>query len=215
LTIHDGEIAGATVMSPIEESLLAALDETLRGHGFRRRSAASVLACWVRRSVWTGNRAVVVIECPPDCDPAVFARGEKKRCAAASGFYIPVLFETGLQIVVFGPSVRTDPMAVVDRFSNQICVLQSVHVVDIKGGRVWSGATWGQRVTGPVQAAIVEALQSALNHGTFAPTLLSSRQSSEKWMQLPRWLQTSMRLAMWVALLVFVLRVVLMLFGVR
>jgi hypothetical protein len=108
------------------------------------------------------NRAVVVIEAPDDADPALFARDQKGVCRRAAGFFLPVLYEIGLQVVVVGPPVRTDPTSVVDKYSNQVCVLQSVHVIDVEGKVVTSGATWGQFVTGPVQRAIAQAMRVAV-----------------------------------------------------
>src|SRR5689334_17186214 len=116
----------------VTTQLITELDNTLIPRGFRRRAAEGVLGCWVRRTLMT-NRAVVVIQAPPDADPALFARDQKRASRKAAGFFIPVLYEIGLQIVVVGPPVRTDPTRVVDRYSNQVCILQSVHVVDLEG----------------------------------------------------------------------------------
>lgn len=67
---------------------------------------------------------------------------------------------------MLGPPVGTDPTTVVDTYSNQVCVLQSVHVVDLVAGVATSGATWGQVVTGEIQAAVAGALRAAVRDGT-------------------------------------------------
>ncbi len=145
----------------IVTTVLSELDKVLLPRGFKRRASENVLGCWVRRTLMT-NRAVVVIKAPDDVDPALFARNQKGACRKAAGFFLPFLYEIGLQIVVVGPPVRTEPTSVVDTYSNQVCVLQSVHVVDVEGKVATSGATWGQFVTGEIQSAIARALRIAV-----------------------------------------------------
>jgi hypothetical protein len=202
-------------------SILIALDEMLVAQGFHRRQVPDVLACWARRSLLTGNRAVVVIECPGDEDPALFAREQKKRCSKAAGFFIPFLFEVGLQIIVVGPPALTDPTTVVDTYSNQICVLQSVHVVDLKRRRITSGATWGQVVTGPLQTAIADTLRMAIVRDT--PKELESAITTEepfipgardarlefRSVVLPNWLRTLFVVIICSGVLVFLVRLAL------
>ena len=101
--------------------ILADVETTLHPLGFRRRLAPGVLACWVRRKL-NHNRAVVAIECPRGEAPAIFARLQKIVCRKAAGFYIPVFYEIGLQTIVLGPPVMTDPIDVVDTISNGICL---------------------------------------------------------------------------------------------
>lgn len=141
--------------------VLAALDEALKSAGFRQLESDGVLACWIRRTGST-NRAVVAIECPLDEDPALFAQAQRGMCRKAAGFFVPFLYPIGLQIVVIGPRVQTDPVSVVDTYNNQICCLQSLHIVDLHMRHVTSARTWGQRVTGPLQTAIASSLRAAV-----------------------------------------------------
>ena len=95
-------------MEPFAQ-IQAALEGALTPFGFRRRPADGVISCWVLRT-FMRNRAVVVIYCRDDKDPALFAREQRGLCRSAAGFFIPVLYEIGLQIVVVGPPAVTDPL---------------------------------------------------------------------------------------------------------
>lgn len=149
-------------------NIRAVLNETLMERGFRPRTEAAdptgaspVVACWTRRTIFT-NRAAVVLRCPEAEDPAQFARASRRSCAKAAGFYVPVLYGIGLQVIVLGPGVQTPLEDAVDRIDNQWCVLQAIHVVDMSQGTVTSASTWGQVISGPDQQAVATALQRAL-----------------------------------------------------
>jgi hypothetical protein len=198
--------------------ILKELDGALSHLGFRRRTARRVLACWVLRKL-SYNRAVVVIECPSSEDPAVFAREQKSVCRKAAGFFIPFFYEVGLQIVVLGPAAITDPKSVVDAYSNQICVLQSVYVVDLAGRSVTSGATWGQTVTRPIQEVVASALRYALV-STGSDTIDRGDSGSEQLVPaieppqpLRRSVEVAMQVSTWCTILTIILLVLKLLSG--
>jgi hypothetical protein len=197
--------------------IIAELDAALTPIGFTRRPAVGAVACWAWRTL-NHNRAVVLIECPPNQDPALFARDHKNYCRGIAGFIVPIFYEMGLQIITLGPPVVTDPTAVVDKFSNQICVLQSVHIVDLERNVVTSAATWGQTVTKQTQEAIAYALRSALreakkdahDHGETSDNRKShGQQPLIKTAEQPKWHRTWMTIAAWGALLAFIIAAIL------
>ena len=143
--------------------IFEALTEMLSGRGFRVVPADDVAMCWVRRTAMT-NRAVIALDVPEGVDdPAVWAREQRARCARAVGFRIPLLYHPGIQIVTLGPPPVTPPSSAVDRIDNQWCVIQALHMVDLRAGTVASGATWGQVISGSDQNAVALALAGLLS----------------------------------------------------
>jgi len=164
--------------------VLEALGETLRERGYRSITAVDVGACWVRRTFNT-NRAVVLLDVPDNVDdPAPWAREQRLRCARAVGFRIPLFFHPGVQIVTLGPSAVTEPSAAVDRYDNQWCVIQAIHVVDLERPDVTSGATWGQVVSGSDQEAVAHRLQQVVGGAELADVLPVERSAQPRWVGL-------------------------------
>jgi hypothetical protein len=189
------------------------LQMTLASIGFvRQNNAPGVVACFVRRN-FSHNRAVVIVECPPEMDPALFARSSRDVCKRAAGFYVPIFYEIGLQIVVLGPAAITEPTSVVDTFSNQTCVLQAVHVVDLSTGIVTSGTTWGQTVTKEIHSAVAVSLRATMGkhelHGERGPTSITEPPVIKS-LEQPHWFRNLMLVAAVGAIIVFVIRIILL-----
>jgi len=172
-----------------EAELIAELSTDLERIGFRSNPSSEVLGCWIRRRPNT-NRAVVLLRCPEGVDAAVFARESRSACARSAGFYIPLLYGIGLQVVVVGGDNETAPTDVVDRYDNQWCCLQSVFLVDIEAGTVDSGRTWGQTTSSPIQAAILRALAPITGEHRGAPSYIAS-------VSTPRWVSRALSPRSW------------------
>lgn len=121
--------------------ILDQLDITLTQAGYRSRAAQEVVACYTRKTL-SMNLAVVVIECPDSRDPCEFVRQQKRVCRRAAGFYIPFFYPVSLQVIVLGRAGDAAPSQAVDRFNNQICIVQSIFIVDLEAMRVETGVTW-------------------------------------------------------------------------
>lgn len=121
--------------------LLDQLDITLSEAGYHARVAHEVVACYTRKTL-NSNRAIVVLECPDSRDPCEFVREKLSVCRRAAGFFIPVLYQISLQVIVLGRAEETTPEKAVDTLNNQICVLQSIYVVDLESRKVVTGVTW-------------------------------------------------------------------------
>lgn len=166
------------------KTVLAALSAILTERGFRLVPSDDVAACWVRRTGNT-NRAVVALDVPPDVDdPALWARDQRARCARAVGFRIPFFFHPGIQIVTLGPPPITEPTRAVDRYDNQWCVIQAIHVVDLQRDDVASGATWGQVVSGSDQEAVAATLQHVVCGTELADLLPLERSPGPRWVRI-------------------------------
>ncbi|MCC7385397.1 MAG: hypothetical protein IT384_26345 [Deltaproteobacteria bacterium] len=112
----------------------------------------------------------MVIDAPHDVDPAKFAREKRWLYAKAAGFLIPLFYEVGVQVVVLtGGTVKSNPQSAVDRLSNQWCMIQAIHVVELATGRLFSAATWGRSASALAQDAVSGALQHAISGRSVDP----------------------------------------------
>lgn len=141
------------------------IQSTLAQLGYSRRPPRAGVEVWVRRK-FNSNRAIAFLKAPTGEDPAVFARSKRGDCARAAGFWIPLFYGIGLQIVVEGPTDASDPGAAVDRYDNQWCVIQAIHIVDPATGKTRSASAWGQVLSGTEQAEIALALSQVVDQNS-------------------------------------------------
>jgi hypothetical protein len=154
-------------MGPLVETIQA----ELATHGFvsRMNSGLEALGClafWKLRS-WNMNRGVAILR-PPQGDYEIgpYCQAMKWKLLWKTWF-IPFLYELGLQIVLCGDGLERQLgipeslRAHVDNWSNQFVVLQSIAVVDTHTRKYTLQRTWGQSLTGEYQTAIATSIVRA------------------------------------------------------
>ncbi len=112
------------------------------------------------------NRAVAMIEWPSgSTSPGELAKEIKIHLGQKIG-YFPFLYPLGLQVIVCGNSVSDHTEGLdryLDNLDNQRVILQSLHVVDIRGLQSSSVRTWWQFVSGHFQDAIEKGIREFIS----------------------------------------------------
>lgn len=151
------------------EAIIESIDTQLQKYNFTKKKAEALparLRCraiWTRRT-WNTNRIVALVEIPNGTDDIQTFFGKIRWKLLRHVFFIPFLYEPGLQLIGYGNNVFEKEVtldAIPDKINNQLCVLQSVFMIDVAEKKYKTARAWGQIITGKYQDAILKGIQDS------------------------------------------------------
>lgn len=153
------------------DHLIGTIGDALTPFGFNPRwhdpmESLGVVAFW-RGCSLNRNRAVVMVRRPVgNFELRAYCQRLKGNVLRHTPF-VGFLYQVGLQFIVVGDGLEQTidiPVGlrgIVDRFSSQSVILQSVFVVDTSTNRYAAARTWGQRISGQFHNAIADGIEAA------------------------------------------------------
>lgn len=147
-------------------NLCKCIEGNLQEHAFKKHGVENIFGfkniVVLRRKTW--NTAVAIIELSDDQinnikNLGAFSQDIKRQLGKEIGYKF-FIYTLGLQIVFYGENIIRLSEGIenyVDKYNNQLVILQSIHVVDNNEKR--SARTWGQFVTGKYQDLIKESIK--------------------------------------------------------